>query len=197
MKEFFHKLKELWKNPRGHALMEIGMYLLFFGILFLFLNIKSAPKVYNTVESKYENLNTYAYTMKMEVENQIYQIKGNRQINESFILEETGETYQILEHQIVDSSGNMISTFDWNFFSPKQLSSFIKKGTVNATTNYKDGSKKVEYEMECNLWNSDVTGICQLETIQKEEEIVQVILTVQDLYQVEIHYMHETVVRIK
>lgn len=194
MKKFFHKLKELWKNPRGHALMEIGIYLLFFGILFLFLNIKSAPKVYNTVESKYENLDTYAYTMKIETENQIYQIKGNRQINEFLILEETGEIYQILEHQIVDSSGNMASAFDWNFFSPKQLSSFIKNGTVNATTNYKDGSKKVEYEMECNLWNSDVTGICQLETIQKEEEIVQVTLAVQDLYQVEIHYTHETVV---
>ena len=192
MKDFLHKLKELWKNPRSHAFMEIGIYLLFFGILFLLLNIKSTPKVYHTIESQYENLYTYTYTMKIEKENEIYHINGNRQAEESFTVEETGEIYRILDRKIVDSDKNVVSAFDWNLFSPNQLSSFIQNGTVNSTTNYKDGSKKVEYEMECNLWNSDIEGICQLETTQNEKEIVQVILNVPDLYQVEISYIEET-----
>lgn len=193
MKEFFKKLKIIWKNPRGRALLQFGLYILFFVILFLLLNIKTSSKISYTVEEQYGSLTEYEYEMVVGIEESIYHIQGRKgRDREEFVVEELRTAYQVLNGTVTDEEKQIVSD-KWNLFSPNQLSSFIKNGTVNSTTNYKDGSKKVEYEMECNLWNPDAEGICQLETVQNEKEIVQVILTVQDLYRVEINYILETI----
>ncbi len=188
MKTFFGTIKTLWKNPRGRSLLQIGLYALFFGVLFLLLNIQTSSKISDTVEEQYERWNQYHYVMTIENENKIYHISGSKMKEETFLVEEQNQTYQIIDEMIVDENNNIVSTFNWNLFSPRKLSSFIKNGTINSTTSYKDGSKQIEYEMECNLWNPSLEGICQFKTIQKEDCIVQVILNVMDSYDIEIQY---------
>ncbi len=191
MKTFFGTIKTLWKNPRGRALLQIGLYALFFGIIFLLLNIQTSSKISYTVEEQYERWNQYHYVMTIENENKIYHIYGSKMKEETFLVEGQNQTYRIIDEMIVDENNNVVSTFDWNLFSPRQLSSFIKNGIINSTTSYKDGSKKIEYEMECNLWNSSLEGICQFKAIQKENQIVQVNLSVMDSYYIEIQYEND------
>ncbi len=192
MKTLFEKLKIIWKNPGGRALLQIGLYCLFFGILFLLLNSKTSSKISDTVEEQYERWNQYSYTMTIQKENQMYHIHGSKAIEETFFVEEQNQTYQIVDEMIADENKNIVSEFDWSLLSPTKLSSFIQNGTINSTTSYKDGSKQIEYEMECNLWNPSLEGVCQFTTIQKENQMVQVNLDVVDLYRVEIHYQNDS-----
>ncbi len=189
MKAFFQKLKILHKNPKSRALLEIGLYLFFFLTLFIILNIKSSHKVYETVEQQYETLSNFPYTMVVYKENQIYHIIGNK--NE-FLVEEQDQSYQIINTNILDKDNHLVSTFDWYLFFPHKLSSFIKNGIINAKTQYKDGSQKIEYEMECQRWNPTQEGMCYFETLQKENKITQVILKVAQSYSIEIHYQKHT-----
>lgn len=191
MKTFFKTIKTLWKNPRGRALLQIGLYALFFGIIFLLLNIQTSSKISYTVEEQYERWNQYQYVMTIENKNKIYHISGIKNKEETFFVEEQNQTYQIIDEMIVDENNNVVSKFNWNLFSPRQLSSFIKNGIINSTTSYKDGSKQIEYEMECNLWNPSLEGICQFRATQKEDRIVQVILNIVDSYYIEIQYENE------
>ena len=191
MKTFFVTIKTLWKDPRGRALLQIGLYCLFFGILFLLLNIKTTSKISYTVEQQYERWNQYSYMMTIQNGNQTYHISGSKNREETFLLEGQNQTYKIIDEMIVDENNNIVSTFHWNLLSPKQLSSFMKNGTINSTTSYKDGSKQIEYEMECNIWNPSLEGICQLKTSQKENQIIQVNLDVMNSYHIEINYQND------
>lgn len=191
MKPFFRTLKTLWKNERSRALLQIGLYVLFFGILFLLLNIRTSSKTNDTVEERYGRWHQYRYVMTIKNKNQIYHVSGTRDKEETFLVEEQNQIYRIIDEMIVDENNNIVSTFDWNLFSPRQLSSFIKNGIINSTTSYKDGSKQIEYEMECDLWNPSLEGICQFKTIQKENRMVQVILNVMDSYYIEIQYEND------
>lgn len=189
MRNFWKTLKELWKNPRTHALLVMGIYALFFGILFLLLNIKSTHNTYVTAETYFSQLTSYDYQMIIKVESQIYHLQGKRENgSETFYVEEMENTYQVLNGNIVDENQITVSSFDWNLVAPTKLSQLMKNGVVNATTNYKDGSQKTEYEVNCDLWNPSMTGTCQLQVTKKEERIVEVILTVADSYTIEIQY---------
>lgn len=172
MKNFFKKLKEYWKNPRSHAFMVIGLYFLFFGILYLMLQFPAVTKKPLSVEEQYARKDYYQYEMKIELKDQTYDLTGTRNYEkETFELE--GNTYQVEEEAILNSNAEVVSTFQWKLFSPTYLSRFFE-GTLNATTNYKDGSRMLEYEMDCNLWNSQSSGICQLQVTEIESKITKV-----------------------
>ncbi len=191
MKVFFNKLKIIWKDPRGRALLQIGLYGLFFGILFLLLNIKTSSNTRITPEERYERWNHYRYKMIIQKENEVYHLDGYQKDYDTFLVEEQNHTYKITDDGIMDENETIISTFDWSLFSPRKLASFIRNGTINSTTNYKDGSKRIEYEMDCKLWNSKEEGLCHFETKQKEGKIVQVILRIENKYSLEIDYNEE------
>lgn len=190
MKSFFVQIKKLWKNPRSHAFMEIGFYLFFFLILLLLLNTESSKKVV-TVEAQYQNLVDYAYEMIVTKDFESYHIVGRKgQTQEQIVVEELGITYDIINGNVIDEKENILFQ-NWDLFSPRQLSVFIQNGEVNAITNYKDGNKRIEYEMDCKLWNPLQQGICKLQTIQTETQIVQVELQVENLYTIRITYKRE------
>lgn len=189
---FFKTVKELWKNSRTHALFVMVLYLLFFGILFLLLNIKSTPNTHMTAETYFSQLTSYDYQMTIEVENKNYHLQGKKENNwETFYVKETDHTYQVMEGSIIDENQSMVSSFDWNLLTPSKLFQLIQNGVVNATTNYKDGSQKTEYEVDCNVWDPSATGICQLQVTKKEERIIELTLTAADSYKVEIQYLED------
>lgn len=189
MSAFWKILKKLWRNPRTHAVLVMGIYALFFGILFLLLNIKSTSSTYVTAETYFSQLTTYDYQMMIKAKDQIYHLQGNRENeSETFYVEEMENTYQVLSGNIVDENQTSVSSFNWNLLTPTKLSQLMTHGVVNATTNYKDGSQKTEYEADCKVWNPSMTGICQLQVTKKEERIVELILTVVDSYTIEIQY---------
>lgn len=187
MKEFFKKLKEYWKNPRIHAFMVIGLYFLFFGILYLIIQFPMGTKKILSIEEQYERTSYYNYEMQIELADQSYFLIGNKNYEEeSFELE--GNTYQVKENGILNSNSEVVNTFDWKLFSPAYLIRFWN-GTLNATTNYKDGSSMVEYEMDCNLWNPEAHGTCQLQVTEIENKIKKVkLLNLKDNYTVTIIY---------
>lgn len=52
MKEYFDILKQLWKNPKTHALMVLSLWFIFIGIVVVFFNF------YNNIDSNKTNIST-------------------------------------------------------------------------------------------------------------------------------------------
>lgn len=188
MKEFLVKVKELWNNPRSHALMVIGLYFLFFAILYLIIQLPNESKPSLTVEEQYASLSEYRYEMQIETQVSTYQLSGTKMQYEETIVIGEG-TYFVENGRILDSSSQPITTFNWNLFSPYHLSSFWK-GTLNSTTNYKDGREVETYEMDCNKWDEESAGTCQFQVTYFENQITEVKLThLEENYTVTITYL--------
>ena len=175
MKQFFKYLYSIRKQPRGRALIEIGLYVILFLILFALLNHGSSSSPTLTPEEQYANLKEYTYHMKMNMGEVTYDVIGNKTEN-SEIITINDNTYQVVDGNMIDETGETIFDFDfdWNLYSPQQLSIFISQGIVNFTTQYKDESIMTEYEMECSIWNETINGICQLQVATQAERITQV-----------------------
>ena len=173
MKQFFKYVHSIWKQPRGRALIEIGLYVILFLILFALLNHGGSSSPILTPEEQYATLKEYTYHMEMKIGDETYDIMGIKTTDtETIVINDN--TYPVIDGTIIDENDRPIFDFDWNLYSPQRLSIFINQGVINATTQYKNQSIMTEYEADCNIWNETINGICQLQVTKQEGQITQV-----------------------
>lgn len=165
------KFKELWKNPRYHALMVLGFYLVFFAFTFLFIynmNSNKVPVLPKTELEYFEEITKY--TVKVIGE-------------EEFIMDEKGKVTYLNESYTIDTLPLELQKYQVSFINPKMIYQMIQKATLQST-NYID---KIDTYLLTKEEFLDLTNLSLEKDIiidvYKEEQIKKIILDMED-YQV-------------
>lgn len=108
-KENYQLFKKAWKDPKYKAIMKLSLYLIFIFILILMVKFCSNPRVtttntkpqeLNSVQ-KIENTNNYEYTININENQNITDIKGIKyQTVNDFEIINTHEKYTIKDNII-------------------------------------------------------------------------------------------------
>lgn len=159
MKEFISKLKELWKDPKGHAFLVLGGYAIFFGMFFLYIfvaskNVEEEPIYLNALQ-KLNQMNDYNYRLEV-----------NEEIITGHILNDTN-TF-IYDNQEYTYTSDIKPVFEYQeiieYTNAKIIYNLIENLEFESKTEYKDGSISKMYKLE-NI---------ELTTYESNDEIYEV-----------------------
>lgn len=166
MKQFILKLKELWKDPKGHAFLVLGGYAIFFGMFFLYIFVASKMSnnetSYVTELQKLNQMNDYDYRLEINDEIIIGHIVND---NNTFIYNNQEYSYNndikpVFEYQ------NIIE-----YTNSKIIYKLIENIEYESKTEYKDGSINKMYKLE----NMEIT------TFEINNEIYEVDIKLLDI----------------
>ena len=146
MKENFEVLKELWKIPRWHALLKMGLYFLFFLVFGLIFFSKTTPKknINNTTNTNTINISNYSF--KFTINNEI--IEGRKEQNIEFKYNDND--YSIIDDIIFCELEDCSLSFKYLFelFLPNRINNYIRNGKLLSKTEYVDGIMEYKYEID-------------------------------------------------
>lgn len=163
IKQWWDTFKLLWANTRCRAMIKFGIYIIFLGGVFIFIQIanimnRNANKVvYKTPLERFSEQTTYQYQMKLEELNTtllIQEINGEMSaINHKFTIDSDFTSYIIqdhlyyrqTEHGMVAVSNPLL--FDVDKLTPSKLKELIDSGEEVSNTTYKNGLKETSYEV--------------------------------------------------
>lgn len=189
MKNFFEKLKELWKHPRYKSLMKLGLYFLIVVIAFGLLTLgklTSEPVKYTEPKTPLENyleMKNYEYTYDIKYQkknqtiNQMFNGTKYEDINEFKYL---NKKYYILSDNIYNKETNEIvnnlTEFNLLYLEPNSIVELITSVDVKESiTKYNDSNSKKEYVI-----NFD-GSIIYITIFEEDNYIVKVNLDVTDM----------------
>lgn len=200
IKEKYRKLKELWKDPKSHALILLGFY----GIFILFLAI-----IFRLDNNSYENnneikndytVNNFEYNATITISgiiNDNININGIKyeDINE-FEESKTKQKYYIKDDSVYNRLNNEIVTdgrfyINLNSIDYSNLKYIIDNNVETNKIEYNDQSIKKEYIIN-NIFFSDVTlDILNITTYEKNNYITEINISFiynQNNYNIAINY---------
>lgn len=184
IKPFFHNLRVLWKTPKIHAVMVLGLYILFFATIFVLLDFGSSDNTIRlSTDELFASQKTYTYQVTIfDITNyQKENILGEvTTLEERIFLERTDTWYTVDAMQ-------EFYVFSWQKLRPSSLSWILEEGSLIATTNYVDQKKKRQYEFLCSQYDSSLTGTCQAYFLEVNNTITQVTLQ-NEQYEIEINF---------
>lgn len=143
MKDFISKLKKIWKDPKGHALLVLGGYAVFFGSIFLYLYVAShnqieEPIYFNAIQ-KLNQMNDYNY-----------QLEINDEIIEGHILDDNN-TFFYNNQEYIDNE-SIKPNFKYQeiikYANAKIVYNLIENIELESKTEYKNGSIGKKYISE-------------------------------------------------
>jgi len=167
MKEKLIKLKELWKIPRYHALMVLGLYAIFFLIIFLIIivlnffgNISEEENSEITVKTTFQNyieMESYEYTYDIlyKIGNNEYstKIEGIKFNNNKF--KYLNNYYYIENNKVLNENKEEVSITDINLIDlePINIEKLLNNNKEITKTIYKDNTIKKEYKVIGEKYN--------------------------------------------
>lgn len=198
-------LKEMWKDPKGKAKIELCLYGIFFIGVVIFVRVMgSSTPVETTDNNSISNsfLNTiednYEYTIEIKMDDETYKYYGKKLgYNSSITREDTEEKefYYLKEdkYYVLDGNGNYLLTneddvfpyVDYRFLNINNIKEYIKLG--NRKDNY------FEIKLTDLVLNYNGEGII---TISIDEEEKQVIIDYTDLFKIDNENIEEVNVKI-
>lgn len=192
MKEKIKKIKEMSKDPRKKALLQLGAWFLFFFLSYIIIILIPRPTPqYHSSNSNKGNTNSsystwknfeYVYTFMYQEKEE--QIKGTYFDEKYYFTYLGNEYYSTLTNVYkVDSIKKQLS-LERNFFlslSVKELEPITIKNMIDSSTKreekeYKDGKKITSYE-----YTQDENSIF-ITTTEQNKEMVEVLLDYQNTY---------------
>lgn len=152
--KYIEKIKEMRKDKKGRAKLELMAYGIFFLILILFIRISSftisSSSINNTITSNsiIDRINNnYSYNIDINIDNSIYNYKGKvLGTNESLTkkINDIEEYYYVMngKYYILDNNGNYILTnkadiyniIDYNYLDINNIKEYLTLGTKNNNT---------------------------------------------------------------
>lgn len=157
-------LKTLWRHPRYHAMIKLGLYFVFVAIVLIMIQVQSAinkqrmeqlPK--KTALQLFSEYQEYTYTMTIsETSNTVTTrtIQGKKDLDQETLTVDQDPTIYMIrdqEYYVITEQGEqkIASTlaYDVAKFTPSMLYGLITKGTVVASTNYTSGITETTYEV--------------------------------------------------
>lgn len=201
IKEKYHKFKELWKDPKSHALILLGFYgifILFLAVIFRIGNNNSYENN-NEVKNDY-TVNNFEYNIAITISGSIndnININGIKyeDINE-FEESKTKQKYYIKDGNVYDRLNDEIVTdgrfyINLNSIDYSNLKYIIDNNVETNKIEYNDQSIKKEYIIN-NIFFSDVTlDILNITTYEKNNYITEINISFiynQNNYNIAINY---------
>lgn len=141
MKEKWNYIQELWKNPKTHALIVLGLYAIFFGSIFLYIQFspkKTDIPVHVSAIQKLETMNHYSYTLEINEEKITGQIHNHK--NEF--------TYQGNDYDTSNLDANFPYQEIIAYVDTYTIYQTIKDLQYYSQTTYQDGSSSKVYQLD-------------------------------------------------
>lgn len=192
------KIREYWKIPRYHALMILGLYFLFFGLIFLYTYITSIihtsieePEVVIDAVTALTEMDNYEYYYEIEStgieEISSYTISGIR-YGEQDNFKISNDSFYVQNNIIYSTDGSQditdIVPIDLLMLRPTKIYEFIKGSTNANKIEYQNGEIKITYTVPVSIFN-----IAFLQTIdENNSETVEIITYEKDnqIYQIDL-----------
>lgn len=177
MKETLDKLKELWKIPRYKALIQLGLYLLFFTITFGFMyliGIISGNKETIAIKTPLENYKemvNYEYTYNIKINNIDNNITGTK-YNDKNEFKYLNNEYYINNKLVYSKKTNeqidKLINFDILFLDQNNLFDLMTNYSINnKKTVYNNNNSKTEYTISYNSNEINMTTYIEDNYINK------------------------------
>lgn len=161
MKNALKTIRELWKIPRYHALLVLGLYFLFFAVIFMVFSFKKmdVPKkiITKTAFENYIEMKNYEYSYTLKgIKNDLpfeQKIKGIYYQNKN-TFEYLYNTYEIKDKSIYLNNQKIENLFDFDIINlePIHMLSYLEesvdKEVTKNTVRYNDGTGKTEYKIK-------------------------------------------------
>lgn len=141
-------LKEMWKDKKGRAKIELTLYGIFFLGIIIFVRVANTGYNDNTIDTNIEKSfiedikDNYEYSIEINIDNNIYKYNGKYLGHNAVITREisdTTDTYYILNNKyyILDKDGNYILTskeeiypyIDYNYLDINSIKEYINLST--------------------------------------------------------------------
>ncbi len=185
-KSIFKTIKEYWKIPRYHGLMSLGLYFLFFMLIYLLTQplSGSAP----TKDTGYHLTTPYIVEYTFKETNQTEEIDHLFQLDvtdHSKILtyKNTGDTYNIVDDQLIGSGVELNEILPISIIGllPETIMTFLQDKMPVSNGTYQDGTTKKEYEAkasELSIFASTNQNYILITTYSKNNKLEKIVLDI-------------------
>lgn len=191
MSEKIIHFKEFMQDPKKRAILSLSIYFVFFLVIIIAIRLnpikRTLPK---TSIEKWGLQNEYNFIYTFSSKEQTLILNGNfkegesffeiedrkyKTENQKFYLEDSMEEYQF-EDAFIKSV-----FFDIN---AKKISDWIKRGMLEYTSTYSDGTLKKNYQIpkkEFNKEKTDTTDMFSLAIYERENTLIKIEIEFQEL----------------
>lgn len=193
IKKAIKMIKEMSKNPRKKALLQLGAWMIFFFVSYIIIILipHPTPKSYTSSNSNeidhleaYSNMKNFEYTYTLAYQGKMEEMSGTYFDNHyyfNYLKEEyyssLGTVYKVdsILKELILSNDFMVtlSIEKWNKESLKEM---IKSSKLIEEKEYKNGKKIIHYEYVEN------GKIILLEVTESDKTIVEILIDYQDFY---------------
>ncbi|MEG2322491.1 MAG: hypothetical protein RSB71_03320 [Bacilli bacterium] len=122
MKEVIAFIKKIWANKRYRSLVILGMYFIFFGLVFLYIYTPKNNVVLEPLD-KFKNITSYSYEISGKDNFKVL-------VDGQTVITYNDNTYTTLPDNL---------NYDLSLFEPISIYNLIKRGTLEST-NYVEHS---------------------------------------------------------
>ncbi len=204
MIEKIKKVRENLKNPKTKSLTLLGIYAVFFIIVYILIRTGEPVEHASVVKKEIKSVSSYEFTIELNDNSTVTKTLGNYNNNSiTFNVLDTGYYYQNGKYYLNGEEIEEYDLFDPINYTYSNITSLKEKGTFLEETTYSDGHKKASYNLsindyfntlgiyyDCNLDNCDEINI--LLVIEYNEYINNVSIDLSNfygyLYQINIQY---------
>lgn len=191
----FQKLKRMWKDPKGHVFIELGLWGIFFGFMIIFLfinNALSGSKVnINKDPYSYDKSDNYEYkiTINNNLNNEIL-IEGIRYKEKEVFSINSIDEYYIENDKIISKTNkdiNKLLIFDILKIRPKNLANYLNSNTDYKKTKYNNGNSKIEFTLNAkdfNILNKPINinnSNIKMSFIEENDKVIEVNIDITNL----------------
>ncbi len=150
---FIRSIRENLKDPKKKSLTLLGIYLIFFIIVFILFNTSSKKDSYIS-ESEEDEVTSYEYIYNFNSENGVIEIIGTHKDTED-LFTYNGLKYYKKDNVLYTYQGNElveVPTFPLNIdqFGYENIEKIVGECTMIDETSYSDKSSKINYNININ-----------------------------------------------
>lgn len=173
MNKLVDKIKEISKTPRGKGLLFFAFYLVFFAIVFLFINLTDSTLTYgDDYEKSYSSYtinlekvvsNNYAFKYNVTVDNNTYSYLGAKK-DEIESINYNNFDYYRNDKDFLVKNGDVWITTDSpyvyeEFFDTLNIKKIIENSYYVSKTVYENGTNAFNFIISSNTLNSILYNI--------------------------------------
>ncbi len=185
-KSIFKTIKEYWKIPRYHGLISLGLYFLFFMLIYLLTQPLSGTAPTKDTDYNLTTPYTVEYTFK--------EINRTEEIDHRFQLtvadyskiltyKNTGDTYNIIDGQLIGNGVEINEILPVSIVGvlPETIMVFLQDKIPVSNGTYQDGTTKKEYEAKASelaVFASTNQNYILITTYSKNNKLEKIVLDI-------------------
>lgn len=149
MKTKWETFKEIWKNPRYHALIELSFYIIFFAIIIIAFRTAGNSETNLSVLDKLNTMTSFDYEVNIYKNDEIkYEINGiYYETSNTFVLND--KEYEIIDGTVMlnGNKADLLVEFDLFYITHSSLYNTISEAELYSKTTYNDDTTSKTYRI--------------------------------------------------